>query len=93
MRWVGTYLARHRQGAGEVRGWVPIRRLPNLHRGRRSLINEEDTVAGHQHRVLAGIWTVIVFNIGSLGPIPFVLWPTFIAWAASSTWAELRKAW
>jgi hypothetical protein len=32
--------------------------------------------------VLAGIWTVIVFNIGKFGSIPFVLWPTFIAWAA-----------
>jgi Protein of unknown function (DUF1097) len=32
--------------------------------------------------VLAGIWTVIVFNIGAFGTIPFVLWPTFIAWAA-----------
>jgi len=32
--------------------------------------------------VLAGIWTVIVFNIKAFGAIPFVLWPTFIAWAA-----------
>ena len=32
--------------------------------------------------VLAGIWTVIVFNIKAFGTIPFVLWPTFIAWAA-----------
>lgn len=32
--------------------------------------------------VLAGIWTIIVLNIGSFGPIPFVLWPTFVAWAA-----------
>jgi hypothetical protein len=32
--------------------------------------------------VLAGIWTVIVLNIGKFGTIPFVLWPTFIAWAA-----------
>jgi Protein of unknown function (DUF1097) len=32
--------------------------------------------------VLAGIWTVIVFNIGKFGAIPFVLWPTFVAWAA-----------
>ena len=32
--------------------------------------------------VLAGIWTVIVLNVGTLGPIPFVLWPTFVAWAA-----------
>jgi hypothetical protein len=31
--------------------------------------------------VLAGIWTVIVFNIKAFGAIPFVLWPTFIAWA------------
>jgi hypothetical protein len=32
--------------------------------------------------VLAGIWTVIVFNVKAFGAIPFVLWPTFIAWAA-----------
>jgi hypothetical protein len=32
--------------------------------------------------VLAGIWTIIVLNIGSFGPIPFILWPTFVAWAA-----------
>jgi hypothetical protein len=32
--------------------------------------------------VLAGIWTVVVFNIKTIGSIPFVLWPTFVAWAA-----------
>jgi hypothetical protein len=32
--------------------------------------------------VLAGIWTVVVLNVGKLGPVPFVLWPTFIGWAA-----------
>ena len=32
--------------------------------------------------VLAGIWTVLVVNIGKFGTIPFVLWPTFVAWAA-----------
>lgn len=32
--------------------------------------------------VLAGIWTVIVVNVGAFGPVPFVLWPTFIGWAA-----------
>jgi len=32
--------------------------------------------------VLAGIWTIIVFNVGKIGSIPFVLWPTFVAWAA-----------
>ncbi len=32
--------------------------------------------------VLAGIWTVIVLNIGAFGTVPFVLWPTFVAWAA-----------
>jgi hypothetical protein len=32
--------------------------------------------------VLAGIWTVIVLNVGAIGSIPFVLWPTFVAWAA-----------
>jgi hypothetical protein len=32
--------------------------------------------------VLAGIWTVVVMNVKSFGDIPFVLWPTFIAWGA-----------
>ena len=32
--------------------------------------------------VLAGIWTIIVVNVGNFGSIPFVLWPTFVAWAA-----------
>jgi len=32
--------------------------------------------------VLAGVWTVIVLKVGSIGTIPFVLWPTFIGWAA-----------
>jgi len=32
--------------------------------------------------VLAGIWTIIAFNVKAFGTIPFVLWPTFIAWAA-----------
>ena len=32
--------------------------------------------------VLAGIWTVVVLTVGSFGSIPFVLWPTFIGWAA-----------
>jgi hypothetical protein len=32
--------------------------------------------------VLAGIWTIVVLNVGSFGSIPFVLWPTFVAWAA-----------
>jgi hypothetical protein len=32
--------------------------------------------------VLAGIWTVAVLNIGKFGDIPFLLWPTFIAWGA-----------
>jgi hypothetical protein len=27
-------------------------------------------------------WTIVVLNIGSIGPIPFVLWPTFVGWAA-----------
>ena len=31
---------------------------------------------------LAGIWTWLAFSLPNLGPIPFVLWPTFIAWAA-----------
>jgi Protein of unknown function (DUF1097) len=47
--------------------------------------------------VLAGIWTVIVFNIKAFGAIPFVLWPTFIAWAAffylGGTTEGLVKAW
>ncbi len=32
--------------------------------------------------VLAGIWTVIVLNVKAFGSIPFVLWPTFVGWAA-----------
>jgi hypothetical protein len=32
--------------------------------------------------ILAGIWTIVVLNVGSLGSIPFVLWPTFVGWAA-----------
>jgi hypothetical protein len=32
--------------------------------------------------VLAGLWTIIVLKVGSFGSIPFVLWPTFIGWAA-----------
>ena len=32
--------------------------------------------------VLAGLWTVVVLNIGKFGDIPFLLWPTFIAWGA-----------
>ncbi|OGO40029.1 MAG: hypothetical protein A2Z04_07980 [Chloroflexi bacterium RBG_16_57_9] len=32
--------------------------------------------------VLAGIWTWLAFSVPMLGPIPFVLWPTFVAWAA-----------
>jgi hypothetical protein len=32
--------------------------------------------------ILAGLWTIIVLKVGSLGPIPFVLWPTFVGWAA-----------
>ncbi len=32
--------------------------------------------------VLAGIWTIVVLNVGSLGSIPFVLWPTFVGWGA-----------
>ncbi len=47
--------------------------------------------------VLAGIWTVIVVNIGKFGAVPFVLWPTFIAWAAffylGGTTEGLLKAW
>ena len=31
---------------------------------------------------LAGIWTWLAFTLPNLGPVPFVLWPTFIAWAA-----------
>lgn len=31
---------------------------------------------------LAGIWTTLVMNIKAFGDIPFVLWPTFIAWGA-----------
>lgn len=47
--------------------------------------------------VLAGIWTVIVLNIGKFGAVPFVLWPTFVAWAAffylGGTKEGLVKAW
>jgi hypothetical protein len=32
--------------------------------------------------LLAGIWTIVVMNIKSFGDVPFVLWPTFIAWGA-----------
>jgi Protein of unknown function (DUF1097) len=32
--------------------------------------------------VLAGLWTVVVFNVKSFGDIPFIFWPTFIAWGA-----------
>lgn len=32
--------------------------------------------------VLAGLWTVAVLNIGKFGDVPFLLWPTFIAWGA-----------
>lgn len=32
--------------------------------------------------VLAGIWTWLAFTVPNLGGLPFVLWPTFIAWAA-----------
>lgn len=32
--------------------------------------------------VLAGIWTIFVLNVGSIGSIPFILWPTFVGWAA-----------
>ena len=32
--------------------------------------------------VLAGIWTVVVLKIATIGSIPFVLWPTFVGWAA-----------
>ncbi|MBI5965806.1 MAG: DUF1097 domain-containing protein [Chloroflexi bacterium] len=32
--------------------------------------------------ILAGIWTIVVLKVGSFGSIPFVLWPTFIGWAA-----------
>ncbi len=32
--------------------------------------------------VLAGIWTIVVLNVGNIGSIPFVLWPTFVGWAA-----------
>ncbi len=31
---------------------------------------------------LAGIWTWLAFTTPTLGTIPFVLWPTFIGWAA-----------
>lgn len=31
---------------------------------------------------LAGTWTVAVMNIKSFGDIPFILWPTFVAWGA-----------
>lgn len=31
---------------------------------------------------LAGIWTWLAFTAPNLGGIPFVLWPTFVAWAA-----------
>ena len=32
--------------------------------------------------MLAGIWTIVVLNVGHFGSIPFILWPTFVAWAA-----------
>lgn len=32
--------------------------------------------------LLAGAWTVAVLNIGTFGDVPFLLWPTFIAWGA-----------
>ena len=32
--------------------------------------------------ILAGAWTVAVLNIGKVGDVPFLLWPTFIAWGA-----------
>jgi len=32
--------------------------------------------------VLAGLWTIIVFNVKNFGDIPFILWPTFVAWGA-----------
>jgi hypothetical protein len=32
--------------------------------------------------LLAGLWTVAVMNIKSFGDVPFLLWPTFIAWGA-----------
>jgi hypothetical protein len=31
--------------------------------------------------VLAGIWTAFAVAVPMLGPMPFVLWPTFAAWA------------
>lgn len=32
--------------------------------------------------VMAGAWTVAVLNIGKFGDMPFLLWPTFVAWGA-----------
>jgi len=32
--------------------------------------------------VLAGTWTFAVMNIKTFGDIPFILWPTFVAWGA-----------
>ena len=31
--------------------------------------------------LLAGIWTALVLAVPMIGPLPFVLWPTFAAWA------------
>ena len=32
--------------------------------------------------LLAGLWTILVLKVGTIGPIPLILWPTFIGWAA-----------
>ncbi len=31
---------------------------------------------------LAGLWTMLLFNVKSIGDLPLILWPTFIAWGA-----------
>lgn len=32
--------------------------------------------------ILAGLWTMLLFNVKSVGDYPLVLWPTFITWGA-----------
>jgi hypothetical protein len=45
-------------------------------------MNRQLTALATSIAALAGVWTGIAFAVPMLGPVPFVLWPTFVSWAA-----------